>query len=97
MYETDASEAELDAFGFKASDYGEKTVEVWPENMEVVRLFSMLGTQWRIGMSGPSGLDYTAVKSVLEMNGIKRKKQAEMLDLIGVMEKEALSVMHERK
>ena len=97
MYETDASEAELDAFGFKTSDYGEKTVEVWPENMEVVRLFSLLGTQWRVGRSGPSGLDYTAVKSVLEMNGIKRKKQAEMLDLIGVMEKEALSVMHESK
>lgn len=97
MYETDASDSELDAFGFKASDYGDKTIDVWPENMRVVSIFAMLGTQWRISMNGPSGLDYAAVKAVMEMNGIKRKKQAEMLQLIGVMEKEALSVMHESK
>lgn len=70
---------------------------VWPENMRVVNVFLSLGTQWRVGMSGVSGLDYTAVKAVMEMSGIKRKDQAEMLYLIGVMEKEALSVMHESK
>ena len=87
----------MDAFGFKASDYESDAIEVWPENWDVVQIFTMLGTQWRQGMGGVTGLDYTAVKSVFEMFGVKKKKWAKYLIDIGMMESAALSEIHKGK
>ena len=99
MYEAEAPEEELDAFGFKPSDYDDDDFGVWPDNWEAVQLFSGLSTQWRhAGMAGVAvGLDYTAVRAVFDMQAIKRKHWPELLDRIRVLEAEALSVMRENK
>ncbi|MGH7163696.1 MAG: DUF1799 domain-containing protein [Planctomycetota bacterium] len=42
-----------------------------PENVEAVRTFVRLGTQWRRGPTGrPTGLDYGAVESVLRFEAV---------------------------
>lgn len=69
----------------------ESAFTVWPENRRPVELFVALRTQWRFaGMGGRTGLDYTAVCSVMDVHGIKDRRS--MLDALQVMEDAALDV-----
>ena len=74
-----------------AADY--EVFEAWPDNHHAILLFGDLTTQWRVGPSGPYGLDYSAIPSVFEMNLIKKKEWPEMLKAIKIMESEALKEM----
>jgi len=68
-------------------------VEVWEENTEVFKLFARLGTRWRIGMSGPSGLDYNVLFTYMAMKNIN----IDLLDDIRLMESAALTEIHRKK
>ncbi len=59
-------------------------------------LFIDCETQWRIGMGGIIGLDYTAVKTLLEIRQIPPDQWAEFLENIQIMEAAALNVIWER-
>lgn len=85
------------AFGLQESDYpaAPDVIEVWPENWDAVRAFCAVATQWRSGMGGATGLDYTAVISYLRERFRSRKRRNELLDQIQIMEAEALDVMRE--
>lgn len=72
-------------------------VEVFPENWPVVEVFSSLMTQWRIGMSGPTGLDYAVLPGVMGVLGIGRKDRRDVFDGVRVMESEALKVLSEKR
>lgn len=50
-----------------------------------------MGTQWRVGMSGATGLDYTALNTVAKAMQIKLTTAR--FDGLRVMEGEALKVM----
>lgn len=41
-------------------------VFLWPENVDTWAHWCALQTQWRTGMAGATGLDYTAVRAWLE-------------------------------
>jgi len=44
---------------------------VWPESWDALIVFLASDTQWRYAPSGdPSGLDYTGVQVVMQMQGI---------------------------
>lgn len=47
-------------------------------------------TQWRTGMSGVVGLDYTALESVLRLLGVKRTRWPALFDDVRVMELAAM-------
>jgi hypothetical protein len=72
-------------------------VDVYPENWPAVEVFSSVMTQWRIGMSGPTGLDYAVLPGVMEMIGIGRKDRRDVFDGVRVMESEALKVLSEKR
>lgn len=71
--ESDADEAfdeALAAFGLYRSDEdSEETAPavaqgvfyLWPCNVQVFKLWQKLGTQWRMGFNGATGLDYASV------------------------------------
>jgi len=82
--------------GFTLDDYGDdfKFVEVFPENYQAALCFQSLLTQWRVGMNGRIGLDYSVIQDVLKLLGIKRKKWEEIFHSIRVMEDEALVTIH---
>ncbi len=63
-------------------------VAIWPDNVETVRCFIGLSTQWRVGMNGVSGLDYSAIPVVMEMNEVMDKKS--VFSGLQMMEAEAL-------
>lgn len=84
------------AAGFEPEDYDADVVEVWSENEESVRFFGLLRTQWRIGMSGATGLDYTAVLAVLRHQRLSRQRAQEVFDDVRVMEFAALEAMRKK-
>uniref|UniRef100_UPI00406CCAFD DUF1799 domain-containing protein n=1 Tax=Pseudomonas sp. REB1044 TaxID=2675224 RepID=UPI00406CCAFD len=81
--------------GLTLDDIEVEEVEVWPDAWLSFCLFEALGTQWRLGPGGPSGLDYTAIPAAAEMLGIKRRKLADLFPDLRIMEHEALAVMAE--
>ncbi|WP_390899041.1 DUF1799 domain-containing protein [Pseudomonas soli] len=95
LYERGPSAEQLAAIGLTLADLPEEEVEVWPDAWAAVRVFEALGTQWRLGQGGPSGLDYTAIPSVASMLGIRRRELTEIFPDLRIMEHEALAVMAE--
>lgn len=81
------------AAGFTAEDYETGPIEVWPENLPTVNAFIALGTQWRSGMTGPTGLDYSAIPVVLRLTAVPRSAWGEMFHDLRLMEEAALRAM----
>lgn len=71
---------------------------LWPCNVPTFMLWQQVQTQWRIGMDGRSGLDYTAVNSCMrEVLRIKPKDHTAMFRGVQAMEFAALDVWAEKK
>ena len=68
----------------------------WPDTREAVDLFITVGTQWRTGFNGPTGLDYAAIYPLLDRLGLQADDWHALLTDIRVMEEEALEAMHEK-
>ena len=79
-------------FGLTLDDIDEE-VEVWPDNWQAFRLFNALGTQWRTGPVGATGLDYSVIREVSILIGIKKRQIPEIFPYLQIMEAEALAVM----
>ena len=60
-------------------------------------LFMAVATQWRVGMGGATGLDYSAVAAVMDIQGVKPKKRAKMFEYIRIMEAAVLEIWAENK
>lgn len=78
---------------FDAADYGLDRVEVWPENWPAWVLFCRLGTQWRIAMSGPTGLDYGPLTWLLDLEDLTAEERRERFDDVRTLEAAALDQM----
>lgn len=81
------------AAGFSPEDYDHDVIEVWPEHWDAVHFFLRLPTQWRYGMNGRTGLDYTAVLAMLREMRLPRDKREEIFAGVQVMEIAALEEM----
>ncbi|WLG49107.1 DUF1799 domain-containing protein [Pseudomonas sp. FP1742] len=81
--------------GLTLADIANDDVEIWPDNWPVFRLFNALGTQWRTGAGGATGLDYSVVREVAVLIGIKKRQIPEIFPDLQIMEAEALAVMAE--
>lgn len=71
-------------------------MDIWPENADAVALFIQLQTQWRIGMSGPTGLDYNVLYHKLDRRALTPEQYEQLEEDIRTMEYEALSVLGEQ-
>lgn len=96
LYEKQADEAELNAFGLQLSDYDAAPVIYWPENAAAVHLFCRLGTQWRSGMGGPTGLDYAAVYPLIDRLQLAPDEWDWLLEDIRTLEIAALNAMNQK-
>ena len=74
---------------------GFRPVEIWPDQVPVVNLFSSVLTQWRMGPTGPVGLDYAGVEATMRMKMVPSKERGAMLDDLRVMERAALAAIRE--
>lgn len=93
MYAGQGNEKEtMAALALTEADYGPDgdVLAIWPDVWAAFKVFKALGTQWRVGFSGPSGLEYQAIPFVLRMQAIPRSDWPAIFDDIGVMESAAL-------
>lgn len=67
---------------------------ILPENLEVLNWFLMMQTQWRVGMNGPTGMDYGLFLHWAKDEGIKRTDRVWMLDDLRLMEREFLHSLY---
>lgn len=95
MYERGPTAEQLGALGLSLADVPDEEVEVWPDAWPALRLFEAMGTQWRLGQGGASGLDYAAIPSTALMLGIKRRELPDIFPDLRILEVEALAVMAE--
>lgn len=68
-------------------------VEVWPENWPAVDLFVRVGTQWRVGMGGASGLDYNVVWRMIDRLRLGAEQEDDLFEDIQHLEREAMKAM----
>lgn len=72
-------------------------VLVFPDNWRWAMLFQNdLMTQWRFGMNGPTGLDYSALLPVFTIRGVSEDDRQDALDAIQTMERSALREMNSK-
>jgi hypothetical protein len=80
------------AFGLPLPPEATDEIELPPAQYRAVAIFRRCMTQWRwlagFGKSIRTGLDYTAVKAIIEMMG--EKIDTQLLDDIAELEQEAL-------
>lgn len=97
MYARMPSDAEMAAMGFTRADFeAEDPTEVWPENMPAINLFSGISTQWRVGMNGPTGLDYNVLFARMERLHLSDQDHEWMFDDIRTIEAEALATINRK-
>lgn len=73
-----------------------EAVDVWPDNWDVVGLFTSLNTQWRTAYGGVTGLDYNVLPAVMRLRGVKRAIWPRLFEDLRVLEAEALKTMREK-
>ena len=76
---------------------GERVVEVWPDNHAAFSLFNALGTQWRVGMGGATGLDYNVMYRKMDRLALSTEDYDELERDIQIMESAALAYMQQKK
>lgn len=69
-------------------------MEIWPDNLLTVDVFSAMSTQWRTGYSGATGLDYSVLPVIFKIHRIAQRHWAQIFDGLKIMESAALEVMH---
>lgn len=82
--------------GLTVEDYADElAVGVFHDNVEAVNLFISLSTQWRVGLGGPYGLDYTALYHKLDRMRLTDARYRELEEEILALEEGALKQMQE--
>ena len=88
-------EDELRGTGFVPTDYELDDVEVWPENWQAWTLFTDMRTQWRVGFSGRTGLDYTPMFALMDRMHLSDDDWRELFDDVKVLEASAMRAVRE--
>lgn len=94
MHERSPDEKELAAFGLTPEDVAPEPIEIWPENWRAYELMCFLGTQWRVGMGGPTGLDYGVMYRKMDRMQLTPDEYDQLEWDMQVMENAALACIH---
>lgn len=96
LYTPGPTAAEAAALCLTVEEASGAPVEIWPENVLAINVFCAMSTQWRIGMGGPTGLDYGVLESVMRLSGVPASERSEVFDSIRILETAALETMREK-
>lgn len=83
------------AWGFSVGDLLEEDIEIWPDVWPGFNLFESMSTQWRVGMGGAFGLDYTVLPIVAKYMEVSDEYMPLAFNDIRTMESEVLKKMAE--
>jgi hypothetical protein len=96
---------ELDRYGLSLEDFsaeeiaswGIGDIEIWHENWRSFQLFNSMQTQWRVGMNGRTGLDYSALSELWRRLKIPVSERDDLFADLQHMEIAALTQMRENE
>jgi hypothetical protein len=95
LYEPTVVDEEAATWGFKASDF-EEQFGVFTDCWLAARTFAQMGTQWRVGMNGPTGLDFNVLYKRMDRMGLTPEEYDQLESDVSVMESAALDTMQKR-
>lgn len=89
----------LAMFGLREEDYEdtEGIVEIYEDNWDTFNLFNAMSTQWRVGMSGATGLDYNVIPILSPSLDIPDSEMKDVIFGLRIMESEAMKTMAEER
>lgn len=95
----------LASFGVKPEDFeaddegsfGMVDFGIWQEHWQSYIVFSNIGSQWRIGMNGPSGLDYNVLAEIWRRLKVPFADRDHIFQDIRLMESSALEQMKDNQ
>lgn len=96
MYERLPTVEEAAEAGFLPEDYASDPVAPFPDNVQALQLFQYMRTQWRMGPSGPSGLDYGVMHQRMSRLGLGPEAFDKLEADIQVMEQAALACIYSK-
>lgn len=70
---------------------------LWPEHLPALALWSDVQTQWRVGMAGPTGLDYAGVRASPAFVALRRSKREKVFADLCIMEAAALQAWRDKR
>jgi hypothetical protein len=94
LYWTAPKPEELAFWGFSAEEVAPPETELWQENWPAIQLFRNNATQWRVGMGGPVGLDYTVLFHEIDRRNLLPDEYDDLMGCIRVIEEAALKHLH---
>jgi hypothetical protein len=68
--------AALSGLGLLDADQESAVCYLWPDNVQAWFCWQGVQTQWRVGMGGPTGLDYAGVRAYLDEQRLGDERQA---------------------
>lgn len=71
-------------------------VELWPDNVVPVNVFTAMSTQWLSGPAGLIGLNYASLGEVWRRLKVPPDKRDDVFDDLRVMERTAILKMREK-
>ena len=80
----------------RPEDFPVAVIDLWPENVLPKDVFEAMGSQWRIGFAGPTGLDYGALTGVMRILRVPPDDEIDVFDAVRVMEGAALTMMNRK-
>lgn len=80
----------------RPEDFPVAVIKLWPENVLPKDVFEAMGSQWRIGFAGPTGLDYGALTGVMRILRVTADDEIDVFDAVRVMEGAALTMMNRK-
>lgn len=66
--------------------------EIWPDNQHIVQVWLAMQTQWRVGFSGATGLDYAVLPVVMRGVQVPLNERMDIFAGVQVMERTTLKV-----
>lgn len=93
LYWSPPKAEELQGLGLAPEDFPPPECELWADNWPAIQLFTQVSTQWRVGMNGPTGLDYNVVFHELDRRELERAAYDDLMGSIRVIEHEALRIL----
>ena len=84
----------MSRYGLTLSDLDNTAVPVWPDNLPAINVLIAVSTQWRVGMSGATGLDYNVLPAVFRLLQIPESEWPDTFECLRILESEAMKVMN---
>lgn len=71
--------------------------EVFPDVWPALDMLIDMQTQWRVGAAGATGMDYTALETLMRVKRVKTEDRADLLGDVRRMESAVLELWREQR